>query len=206
MPPAPAGKSSQVVMLMRVRSLALLASARGGAGQAGDIQWQPGFKGFSELVSGGGESLQLGISLSWHRGFLSPLGFPEHWTQGRVNGEPPLWLPDFGSSCAPQLTEGGKPGAAAVHCPAPAPGAAAFLTLHPVVASASSFQTVVARVPGFWSELGPPTPLLHSTPGNPFAVLPKEVGSPPSLEGSTHLDHSLWRNCFIVTPIPPTRQ
>lgn len=56
MPLAPAGESSQVVMLMRVRGEARVGE---GAGQAGDVQLQPGFKRFSEQVSGGGGGHQV---------------------------------------------------------------------------------------------------------------------------------------------------
>lgn len=82
MPLAPAGESSQVVMLMRVRGEARVGE---GAGQAGDVQLQPGFKRFSEQVSRGGGGL-----IAWQltppaQGSLSPLGFPERGAQGRVN-------------------------------------------------------------------------------------------------------------------------
>lgn len=86
-----------------------------------------------------------------------------------------------------------------MHSPAPAPGAAVFLTLHPVVAAASSFQPVVAGA----FDLCLPLPLLCPI-GNPLAVQPKEIGSPPSLKGSTHLDHTLGRKLFYSIS-PKTR-
>lgn len=77
MPRAPASESSQVVMLMRVRYGARVASAGGErAGQSGDIQFQPGFKGFLKRLSGGGEGLQLDILLSSYRGPCRPWDSP----------------------------------------------------------------------------------------------------------------------------------
>lgn len=52
-----------------------------GAGQAGDVQLQPGFKRFSEQVSGGGEGLIAWLLTPPGQGSLSPLGFPERGAQ-----------------------------------------------------------------------------------------------------------------------------
>lgn len=73
MPLAPAGESSQVVMLMRVRGEARVGE---GAGQAGDVQLQPGFKRFSEQVSGGGGGLIAWQLTPRHRGLYRPWDFP----------------------------------------------------------------------------------------------------------------------------------
>lgn len=109
--------------------------------------------------------------------------------------------PTLGSSCAPRPAAGGKSEAAVVHSPAPAPGAAVFLTLHPVVAAASSFQPVGVGAPGFRPTLAPPIPLSHRHRWKPISC-PAQRGRLPSLLLGFYLPRSLTRERLFYSTAP----